>query len=101
MLQTRLPPEIVGYNQVIEDPPELVLVEIDKVLRSLSSTIVSPISLTGRVINATIWEEELWQLIDKDGIIKVGSFIRLRNTNNSKLSSGIQCKNSSVIEHLY
>ena len=69
--------------------------KIDKVLRSLSSNIVSPITVTGRVINVTIWEEELWQLINKEGIIQVGSFVRLRNTNNSKLSSGIQCKFSS------
>ena len=73
--------------------------KIESILKSIASdnqnqcsSIVAPISLTGRVINATIWEEELWQLIHKEFIIEVGSFVRLRNINNSKLSSGVQCE---------
>jgi hypothetical protein len=75
------------------DPPEQVLVEIEKILACTSLTsghaIEAPISLCGRVINAVIWEEELWTLIDKEKIVHVGSFIRLRNISNSKLPTEI------------
>ena len=75
------------------DPPEQVLVEIEKILADMSSSsghaVEAPISLCGRVINAVIWEEELWTLICKEQIVHIGSFIRLRNVNNSKLPNGI------------
>ena len=81
------------------------MVEIDKVIKSLASNktaicdgIEAPISLTGRVINATIWEEELWQLIKKENIIDVGSFVRVRNTNSAKLPSGVNCEFRSHAE---
>lgn len=97
----RLPPDVdMNTSDTREDPPEKVLVEIEQVLQAHASTvtqkqaniIAAPISLTGRVINAIIWEEELWQLIQKENIAKVGSFIRLRNVNNARLSNGIQCE---------
>lgn len=59
---------------------------------TISSGIAAPVSLTGRVINATIWEEELWQLIQKEKIVDVGAFVRLRNINNARLPSGISCE---------
>ena len=81
----------IGLSQP-HDPPEQVLVEIEKILADISSssghTIEAPISLCGRVINAVIWEEELWTLIYKEHIVHIGSFIRLRNVNNSKLLTG-------------
>ncbi|KAL7517396.1 hypothetical protein ACHAWX_002321, partial [Stephanocyclus meneghinianus] len=96
-----LPPDvIIDSNLVHDDPPEKVLVEIEKMLNALasngasntiSSGIAAPVSLTGRVINATIWEEELWQLIQKEKIVDVGAFVRLRNINNARLPSGISC----------
>lgn len=99
LLKYRLPLD-VNANQAAEDPPIKVLVEIEKVLDALASNddlsqcngVSAPISLTGRVINATIWEEELWQLIQRDKIVEVGSFVRLRNINNSKLPSGVECE---------
>jgi hypothetical protein len=87
-------------NHAVEDPPVKVLTEIERVIKtsSLSGSqnqcddMDAPIALTGRVINATIWEEELWQLIQKEKIVEVGSFVRLRNVNNSRLPSGTQCE---------
>jgi hypothetical protein len=85
------------------DPPEKILVEIEKILNALAangdsnticSGIAAPVSLTGRVINATIWEEELWRLIQKEKIVDVGAFVRLRNINNARLPSGINCEYS-------
>ncbi|KAL7543791.1 hypothetical protein ACHAXR_013242 [Thalassiosira sp. AJA248-18] len=83
------------------DPPQKVLIEIEKILANISSSsecppenlggpcnIQAPISLCGRVINAIIWEDQLWNLIYRENIIDVGSFIRLRNINNAKLPSG-------------
>lgn len=91
---------IVEPNQNGEDPPEKVLVEIEKTLKILSQKgdenqchdIIAPVSLTGRVINAKIWEEELWQLIQKEKIVEVGSFIRLRNINNVELLPNLYCE---------
>ncbi|KAL3797465.1 hypothetical protein ACHAWO_000665 [Cyclotella atomus] len=94
-----LPPDVdaIAYRAV-EDPPEKVLTEIERVIKTSSLTesqnqfdgMAAPIALTGRVINATIWEEELWQLIQKEKIVEVGSFVRLRNVNSSRLPSGTQ-----------
>lgn len=84
---------IIGISQ-LHDPPEQVLVEIEKILACMSSSsghriVEAPITLCGRVINAVIWEEELWNLMHREGIVQIGSFIRLRNVNNSKLASGL------------
>ncbi len=84
---------MIGSLSQLNDPPEQVLVEIEKILAFMSSTsgnaIEAPISLCGRVINAVIWEEELWTLIHKEEIVHVGSFIRLRNVSNSKMPTEI------------
>lgn len=84
---------IIGISQP-HDPPEQVLMEIEKILACMSSLsghriVEAPIVLCGRVINAVIWEEELWNLIHREAIVHIGSFIRLRNVNNSKLASGL------------
>jgi hypothetical protein len=69
------------------DPPEQVLVEIEKILADMSSSsgnaVDAPISLCGRVINAVIWEEELWTLICREQIVHIGSFIRLSSSRQS------------------
>ena len=103
----RLPPYAAEGNlnqQPRDDPPEQVLVTIEKILRDISSSpssgppsnvdvIQAPIALCGRVINATIWEENLWNLIHKENMIDVGSFVRLRNVNNAKLpTTGTNCQ---------
>lgn len=84
---------MIGSLSQPHDPPEQVLVEIEKIMAFMSSTsgiaIEAPIALCGRVINAVIWEEELWTLIHKENIVHVGSFIRLRNVSNSKIPTEI------------
>ena len=72
-------------QQPQDDPPEQVLVTIEKILRDISasgppnavgydgSIIEAPIALCCRVINAIIWEENLWNLI-RENMINVGSF---------------------------
>lgn len=77
------------------------MVEIEKILRETSSSgqinqppnkdcnavfdIQPPLALCGRVVNAIIWEENLWHLIYDENILRIGSFVRLRNINNAKL----------------
>jgi len=91
-------------QQPRDDPPEQVLVTIEKILRDISasgptnavgrdgSITEAPIALCGRVINAIIWEENLWNLIHLENMINVGSFVRLRNVNNTKLpTTGTNC----------
>lgn len=73
------------------DPPEQVLLEIDKIIGNLvesGTSIEAPLTLCGRVVNAIVWEEELWNLIHKENILCVGTFVRLRNVNNAKLQTG-------------
>ena len=77
-----------------DDPPEQVLVRIEQILAAghLSSSgssrdnavLQAPITLCGRVMNCIIWEETLWNLIQEEKIIGVGSFVRLRNVNTAK-----------------
>ena len=96
--------ENTNAGQSIADPPEQVLVKIEKILKAFSSAEVpdstcagvnAPIALCGRVINAIIWEEDLWDLIEK-GIVKVGSFIRLRNINKRMLPTDYNGTESHV-----
>lgn len=102
-----MPNNVVNASagQSIADPPEQVLVRIEKILKAISSAehpdttyagVKAPLALCGRVINAIIWEEDLWNLIQRDGIINIGSFIRLRNINNAMLPSGIRVNCLSV-----
>ena len=103
-----MPQSVVNVNnadQSIADPPEQVLVRIDKILKTISSAeqpdttcagVNAPLALCGRVINAIIWEEDLWNLIQRDGIINIGSFVRLRNINNAMLPSGSRVNCLSV-----
>jgi hypothetical protein len=74
------------------DPPEQLLLEIETIIENMSksgSILVAPLTLCGRVINAIIWEEELWNLIHRERILRIGTFIRLRNVNNARMSVGI------------
>ena len=64
-------PPIPGVSTQPSDPPEQVLVDIEKIIKVSFSggdgeshqSIQAPITLSGRVINAIIWEENLWSLI--------------------------------------
>mmetsp|Transcript_29561 Transcript_29561/g.61661 ORF Transcript_29561/g.61661 Transcript_29561/m.61661 type:complete len:883 (+) Transcript_29561:438-3086(+) len=91
-------------QQPQDDPPEQVLTTIEKIVRDISASgppnaagldgnvIQAPIALCGRVINAIIWEENLWNLIHRESMIDMGSFVRLRNVNNTKLpTTGTNC----------
>ncbi len=81
------------------DPPEKVLIEIEKILKEKSphdflnicDGIEAPLALCGRVMNVKIWEEPLWNLIQGESFIRVGSFVRLRNIKCKKEDFGI-CK---------
>ena len=44
-----------------------------------------PVALCGRVVNAVVWEEGLWDRVTSSSV-QVGSFVRLRNVGNA--SSG-------------
>ena len=100
-----MPEGVSGVNVVVADPPEQVLIRIEKILKAISSLeqpdttcsgVNAPLALCGRVINAIIWEEDLWNLIQRDGIINIGSFVRLRNINNAMLPSGSRVNCLSV-----
>lgn len=68
-----------------EDPPFEALealglaVEQMKFETSIASQVEKPDRFCGRVVNAAIWERELWDYIDSR--VEVGSFIRLRNVS--------------------
>ena len=49
-----------------------------------------PKCLCGRVTNVAIWEEPHWDLIRE--VLRVGSFIRLRNVHEGRLYGGLLCK---------
>lgn len=71
------------------------MAQIEKIISGTPNeelTIQAPLALCGRVINAMIWEENLWTLIHRENIIHIGSFIRLRNINNAKLPTRTNCE---------
>ena len=71
--------------QARDDPPFEALealglaVEQLKYEASIAPQVEKPDRFCGRVINAAIWERELWDYIDSR--VEVGSFIRLRNVS--------------------
>jgi len=79
------------------DPPEKVLIEIAKIIKEKSphdfpdicDGMEAPLALCGRVMNVKIWEEPLWNLIEGENFIHVGSFVRLRNIKCKKEDFGI------------
>lgn len=74
------------------DPPEEVLLEIERVIGNFfqsGSYIETPLTLCGRVVNAIVWEEDLWNLISRENIVRIGTFVRLRNVNNAKMQTGM------------
>jgi hypothetical protein len=71
------------------DPPSEALVEIAKIIKRLrlirqNDNLIPPKQVTGRVANVAIWEKRQWEFIN--GFISVGTFIRLRNVTDSKMS---------------
>jgi len=75
------------------DPPADALVQISRIIDKLKSSNASiglnlkaPNSLTGRVINAEVWEGQHWTLIQQS--FSVGSFVRLRNVKQEYQTNG-------------
>ncbi|KAL7554105.1 hypothetical protein ACHAWF_017491 [Thalassiosira exigua] len=101
------PPEVAADpndpRSRVNDPPERVLTRVAKALWDSSSSeggahgdgprmpISAPIVLCGRVVNAVVWEENLWSLVSGEGAAEVGAFVRLRNVNEARLPSGVNC----------
>ena len=57
----------IGAAQLY-DPPEQVLLEIERIIGNLisfGSCMNVPLTLCGRVVNAIVWEEDLWNVISK------------------------------------
>ena len=73
------------------DPPSSALIKLAKIIHRLkelrqNDDIQPPAKLSGRVANVAIWEKQHWELIDK-GYVTVGSFIRLRNVQDTIFSN--------------
>ena len=69
------------------DPPPIALIKIAKIVHKLkelrqNEDIQPPTKLSGRIANVAIWEKQHWELIEK-GYVAVGSFIRLRNVQDT------------------
>jgi Telomeric single stranded DNA binding POT1/CDC13 len=69
------------------DPPSVCLIKISEIIVKLQDLrknpdLQPPKALSGRVANVAIWEKQHWDLIN-EGIVSVGSFIRLRNVQDS------------------
>jgi hypothetical protein len=76
------------------DPPSEAIIAMAAIIKNLircrpDSNILPPKALTGRVANVAIWEDSHWQLVTK--VVRAGSFIRLRNVQDSKMESGLRC----------
>jgi hypothetical protein len=84
------------------DPPCEALQSIASVIESIKSadgdrdtgddvaSLEPPKSLCGRVANVAVWEEPHWDLVRE--VLRVGSFIRLRNVHESRMYDGLKCK---------
>lgn len=65
-----------------------VLTSLESAVGSASSdpgsadVVTPPVALCGRVVNAVVWEEGLWDTVTSSGV-GVGSFVRLRNVGNA------------------
>jgi hypothetical protein len=69
------------------DPPLVSLIAIAKIILQLQKLrenpdLQPPKALSGRVANVAIWEKQHWNLIT-ESIVTLGSFIRLRNVQDS------------------
>jgi hypothetical protein len=69
------------------DPPPAALMKIANIVHKLqelrqNKDIQPPTKLSGRVANVAIWEKQHWELM-KQGYVTIGSFIRLRNVQDS------------------
>ena len=81
------------------DPPSSAVSSISSIISSFSgegnsieASLEPPKSLCGRVVNAVIWEPTMWNLLREPGLgLAVGNFVRFRNINDGRLSSGLRC----------
>lgn len=92
-----LPLETPAANRAVVngDPPSETIVSIASIITKLQTlrpepNFEPPKAVTGRVANAAIWEDSHWDLVVKS--LRVGSFIRLRNVQDSRLdANGLRC----------
>jgi len=81
------------------DPPPEAIVCLASIIKRLQTirpnpTMQTPKAVSGRVANVAIWEDSHWGLIEK--AVRVGSFIRLRNVQDSRFppdgyAGGLRC----------
>jgi hypothetical protein len=73
---------------------------ISRILESKSDfSVMAPRILTGRVVNVAVWEDAHWELAQS--VVKVGSFIRLRNVRDSVLhGTSVRCLHVSSVSYL-
>jgi hypothetical protein len=77
------------------DPPSEAIVAMAAIIKNLKrvrpdSNLQTPKAVTGRVANVAIWEDSHWRLVTK--VVRAGSFIRLRNVQDSRLqNNGLRC----------
>jgi len=89
----RLPIDTPIAREAVQtgDPPAAALVKLVSMIKKIrklrqNPDLLPPKQLTGRVVSLAIWEPQHWDLI-QEGIVTVGSFIRLRNINDSKMTN--------------
>jgi hypothetical protein len=73
------------------DPPIEALIKIAGIIRKLQfirqdPDLRPPNALTGRVANVAIWEPPHWEIVSE--ILTVGSFVRLRNVQDTVMLNG-------------
>ena len=77
------------------DPPPEALIKIASIIKQLqrirqNENLQPPKALTGRVANVAVWEDSHWELVST--VVKVGTFIRLRNVQDRRMEiSGLRC----------
>lgn len=77
------------------DPPAAALSRLTGIIKKIKNHhnnphLGAPKRLTGRVATVAVYEKQYWDLIH-EGIVTVGSFIRLRNISESKLEDYGNC----------
>lgn len=99
-----------AHDSVVNgDPPVEALVSIASVVHALSSVaravndssaqsnqpsdafmLEAPECLYGRVVNVAVWEGPHWDLVSL--VVRIGTFIRLRNVEDKTMGSGFRCE---------
>jgi len=99
----RHPVDCTPFQQ--EDPPTAAVKSVASIVKELNNalpdaSILTPMSLLGRVINVAIWEWPMWSFIMGEGMddtfnpkpIRIGQLVRMRNVHDG-LIRGLRCLN--------